>query len=98
MANTYVINRLKLEKILTAFKVSTKNIDELTNQINRMHRHVNALAFVNALHRYGVRPDEAANILRRIGFDDVTITDIFNMLDEERINEIYGRIIELSVD
>ncbi len=98
MANTFVINRIKLEQILAAFKVSTKNIDDMLNQINKTHRHINALAFVSMLRRYGVRPVDASNILRRIGVDDVTITDIFNMLDEQNISETYGKVVELNVD
>ncbi len=98
MANTFVINRIKLEKILSAFSVSTKNIDEMLNQINKTHKHINALAFVSMLHRYGVTPTDTENILRRLGFDDVTITDLFNMLDEQRINEAYGKVVELNVD
>ncbi len=98
MANTFVISRIKLEKILTSFKMSNKNIDEMTNAINKMHRHVNAVAFVNMLHRYGVRDNDIINILRRVGVDDITITDIFNMRDEQRINETYGKIAELSID
>ncbi len=98
MANTYVVNRIKLERILSAFRVSSKNIDEMLGQVDKTHRHINALAFVSMLHRYGVKPADTANILRRIGLDDVTITDIFNMLDEQIIGETYGRVVELSVD
>jgi ribulose 1,5-bisphosphate carboxylase large subunit-like protein len=98
MANTFVVNRLTLEKILTSFKVSSKNIDELSNAVNKMHRHVNAVAFVNMLHRYGIKDSDITNILRRIGVDDITITDIFNMRDEQRISETYGKIAELSID
>ena len=98
MANTYVVNRIRLEQILSSFKVSTKNIDEMLNQINKTHRHINGIAFVSMLHRYGVKPSDVSNILRRIGIDDVTITDIFNKLDEQNINETYGKVVELSVD
>ncbi len=98
MANTFIINRIKLERILSGFKVSTKNINELVNQLNKTHRHVNAVAFVSLLHRYGLRQEEVSNILRRMGFDEVTITEIFNMIDEERISQTYGKIVELWVD
>ncbi len=98
MANTYIVDRIRLEKILSAFKVSTKNIDEMLNQINKTHRHINALALVSMLHRYGVKPADAASILRRIGVDDVTITEIFNRVDEQNISETYGKVVELSVD
>jgi copper homeostasis protein CutC len=98
MANTFIINRIKLERILSGFKVSAKNINELVNQLNKTHRHVNAVAFVSLLHRYGLRQEEVSNILRRMGFDEVTIIEIFNMIDEERINQTYGKIVELWVD
>ncbi|MCL5419807.1 MAG: hypothetical protein M1354_02915 [Candidatus Marsarchaeota archaeon] len=98
MAKTYVISRIKLEKILSTFRISTKNSDEMLNQINKTHRHINAVAFVSMMHRYGVGQADMANMLRRIGFDDVTITEVFNMLDEQRINETYGKIVELDVD
>ncbi len=98
MANTFIVNRIKLERILSGFKVSTKNINELLNQINKTHRHVNALAFVGMLHKYGLKQEDVSNILRRLGFDEVTITEMFNMIDEERINQTYGKIVELWVD
>ena len=98
MANTYIVNRIRLEQILSAFKVSSKNIEEMLNQINKSHRHINAIALVSMLHRYGVRSADAANMLRRMGIDDVTITDIFNRLDEQNISETYGKVVELSVD
>jgi hypothetical protein len=98
MGNTYVVNRLRLEQILSSFKVNAKSVSEIMSQMDRAHRHMNALAFVSMLRRYGVKPVDAANILRRIGIDDVKITDIFNMLDEQNINETYGKVVELSVD
>jgi ribosomal protein L12E/L44/L45/RPP1/RPP2 len=98
LAATFTIDRLKLKKLLAAYKVSDKNIDEILNTLNKTHRHMNAVAFVSLLERKGLKRDDAINILRRIGVDDVNITSVLNVIDEQRIKDAYGKIVELSVN
>jgi hypothetical protein len=97
MGETFTVNRLELRKTLTLLGASELNIDNLEAELNKMHRHVNAVAFAGLLQKIGIRQDEIINIFRRIGIDDVRITDIMNTLDEEKINEAYGRVVELSI-
>jgi hypothetical protein len=95
---TFIISRIELERVLTGLGVSTQKIEGLVSALNKMHRHSNAVAFVGMLQKTGLRQPEIANILRRIGIDDVTVTNIFNSLDEERIKSAFGRIVELKVE
>ncbi len=98
MAGSFSVDRIRLKKILTVLKMNERSIDEILNSINKAHRHINAILFVSLLEKKGLKHDEVANILRRIGVDDVTITSVFNAMDEQRIKETYGKIVELVVD
>ncbi len=98
MGNTFIVSRLDLKKMLTNLKVSDKNIDELESGLNRMHRHVNAVAFAGMLQKLGLKQAEITNILRRIGLEDVSITSVLNSLDEERISATFGKVVILNID
>ncbi|MDE1762399.1 MAG: hypothetical protein KGH59_04445 [Candidatus Micrarchaeota archaeon] len=98
MGETFVVNRIDLRRMLTMLKVSDKNIDQLEANLNRLHRHVNAVAFAGMLQKLGLKQGDITNIFRRMGVDDVSITNIFNALDEQRINETLGKIVVLSVE
>jgi hypothetical protein len=84
--------------MLTILGVGDKNIDSLESNLAKMHRHANAVAFAGMLQKAGLRQDDIINIFRRIGIDDVKITAIMNNLDEEKINQAYGRVVELVVE
>ena len=98
MGTTFVVNRLDLKRMLTMLKVSNKSIDELEANLNRLHRHVNAVAFAGMLQKLGLKQGDITNIFRRLGIDDVNITNVFNSLDEEKINETFGKIVELNIE
>lgn len=98
MGVTFTISRIELKRTLTVLGVSEKSIDEFLANLNKTHRHANAVAFAGMLQKLGLRTDDISNVLRRIGVDDITITNIFNMLDEERIKNAYGRVVEISFE
>ena len=98
MGATFVVNRLELKKMLTMLKVSDKTIDELEANLNRLHRHVNAVSFAGMLQKVGLKQADITNVFRRMGIDDISITEIFNALDEEKINETFGKIVMLTVE
>ncbi len=98
MGETFAINRIDLRRMLTILGVGDKNIDSLEAGLARMHRHANAVAFAGMLQKAGLRQGDITNIFRRIGIDDVRITAIMNNLDEEKINQAYGRVVELVVE
>ena len=98
MGATFTVNRIALKRMLTVMMLSERSIDELIASLNKMHRHANAVAFAGMLQRLGLKSDSIANVLRRIGIDDITISSIFNVLDEERIKSAYGRSVEIYLD
>ncbi|MGC9099195.1 MAG: hypothetical protein ACP5HW_01445 [Candidatus Micrarchaeia archaeon] len=97
MGKTFIVNRIELRKNLTLLGISDVNINSLEAELNKRHRHINAVAFAGLLQKIGLRQDEIINLFRRIGIDDVKITEIMNVLDEEKINEAYGRVVELDI-
>ena len=98
MSGTFAINKIELEKILSSFKVSEKNIESILVQLDRMHRHVNVIMFTGMLQNVGLKHNDIINMLRRAGIDDVTISNIFDVLEEEKIKNTFGKLIELRVE
>ncbi len=97
MGETFAVNRIELRKMLSLLGVSDKNINSMENTLNRSHKHINAIAFAGMLQRMGLKLDDVKTVFRKIGIDDVTITDILNMFDEDKINETFGKVVELNV-
>ncbi|MCL5239057.1 MAG: hypothetical protein M1286_01115 [Candidatus Marsarchaeota archaeon] len=98
MGSSFSISRIELKRMLTTLGVSERNIDGLVAELNRMHRHANAVAFAGMLQKIGLKADDVSNVLRRIGVDDITISSIFDTLEEERIKSAYGKVVELSFE
>ncbi|MGB9732458.1 MAG: hypothetical protein ACP5P2_00105 [Candidatus Micrarchaeia archaeon] len=97
MGETFTINRIQLRKDLTLLGVSEININALEAELEKKHRHVNAVTFAELLQKAGLKQGEIINLFRRIGVSDVKSIEIMNALDEEKINEAYGRVVELDI-
>lgn len=98
MAGTFTINRIDIKRILSLHGVSSVNTEALLSSFDKMHRHVNATVFVLSLQKLGLKQKEISNILRRLGIDDVSIANVFNKVDEERIQESFGRVVEINIE
>ncbi len=98
MAGTFAINKIELERILSSFKVSEKNVESILAQLDRMHKHVNVIMFTGMLQNVGLKRNDIVNMLRRAGIDDVTISNIFDVLEEEKIKNTFGKLMELRVE
>ena len=97
MQGSFGVNRIALKKMLTSLGVSDAAAEGVVNTLNRMHRHANVVFFVDTLEKLGLKQYDITNVLRRIGIDDATIAEIFNVLDEERIKRTFGKIVKLEV-
>ena len=84
--------------MLSSLGINQGSIEATLSIIEKSHKHVDAIAFVGMLQKLGLKSNDIENILRRIGVDDTRIVEIFNALDEERIEAIYGRVAELKVE
>lgn len=98
MPDTFTVSKIELKRMLSSLGVSEKNIESTLSTIDKTHRHVNAVAFAGMLQRFGLKEKDIANILRRIGIDDISITNIFDTLDEERIRSAFGKAVEIYID
>ncbi|MDE1767988.1 MAG: hypothetical protein KGH64_01235 [Candidatus Micrarchaeota archaeon] len=98
MSGTFQISKIELKKMLSNFKINEKNIDTLVSQIDRSYKHINAIAFAEQLQKFGLQQNDIANIFRRIGIDDITISKLFDVIEENKIKSSFGKLIELSVD
>lgn len=98
MPGTFIVNRVDLKKMLTSLGISDRAVEGLLGNLDKTHRHANVVAFVDMLEKLGLKQYDINNILRRIGIDDAAIAEIFNVLDEERIQSTFGKVVKLEVE
>ncbi|MDE1851219.1 MAG: hypothetical protein KGH69_00835 [Candidatus Micrarchaeota archaeon] len=97
MAATFTVSRVEIKRMLASLGIADKRIDQLLSDMDKSRRHVNVIMLVRMLQNTGIRQRDVANILRRIGIDDVSIAKVFDVIDETRINEAFGRVVEINV-
>ncbi len=97
MSGTFTISKIELKRILANFHVSDKNIEVMLTQLDKMRRHVNVVTFTEMLQNVGLRHNDTVNLLRRAGIDDITISNIFDMIEEEKIRNTFGKLVELRI-
>lgn len=97
MAVTFTVTRIEMKKMLASLGVSDKSVEALLGALDKQHRHANAVSFVNMLMNLGLKQREISNVLRRIGIDDISIANIFDVIDESRIRDSFGRIAEITL-
>ncbi len=98
MGATFTITKIEFKRLLSGFKVSDKNIDEVLAQIDKSYKHINALFLAEQLQKFGLKQNDITNIFRRVGIDDITISNIFDIIEEQKIKSTFGRLIELYVE
>lgn len=98
MPGSFAISKIEFKKILASFKIGEKNVDQIVGQLDKMHSHVNVLMFTDMLLRTGMRQSDVINILRRIGIDDVSVSNVMDAFEEDRIKNTFGKIVELTIE
>ncbi len=96
--DTFSISRTELRRVLTAYKVSEASVQKLLGEMEKAHRHINVVAFVGLLEKFSVQRPSIANILRRLGMNDVMINEVLNMADEQKTIAESGRIYDATVE
>ncbi len=97
MQNTFVVSKIELKKMITSLGVSDGSVEVFLGKLDKMHMHVDAVSFVGMLGKLGIRNKDISNILRRIGVGDTSISEVFNTLDEEKIEETYGKVARINL-
>ena len=97
-AGTFTIARNELRRVLTVFGMNEKSIQALFSGMEKTHRHVNALAFAASLEKFGIDRSRSTDVFRRLGIDDLTINEIFESMDEQRISAETGRLYDAVLE
>ena len=97
MKNSFVVSKTDLKKMVTSLGISEGSTEAMLAKLNKMHGHVDAVAFVGILEKIGVHNKDISNILRRVGVDDASINSVFNTLDKVKIEETYGKVSRLKL-
>ncbi|MEM3791316.1 MAG: hypothetical protein QXL16_01130 [Candidatus Micrarchaeaceae archaeon] len=98
MAETIIISKYELKKMLIALKVDEKRIDMLLSELQKSRRHANVVAFAGMLQKMGLKEEDVKRVLRRIGLDDVKIRAVIETLDEEKIKAAFSRVVEAVLE
>ncbi|MCL4379171.1 MAG: hypothetical protein M1160_02800 [Candidatus Marsarchaeota archaeon] len=96
--NTLTVSRIELKRILSSYGVAERSMSEVFASMERLHRHVNIIQFINLLEKAGLGRDRIVNVFRHMGMDDVLIGDALNMADESKINAETGRLYKATVE
>ncbi|MDE1824045.1 MAG: hypothetical protein KGI00_04380 [Candidatus Micrarchaeota archaeon] len=97
MAATFTVSRVEIKRMLSSLGIADKRIDEILSSMDKTHRHVNIVSLVRMLQNTGIRQRDIANILRRIGIGDISVAKVFDVIDETRISEAFGKVVEINV-
>ena len=96
--NTLVISRMNLKKILLAYGLSDKKMNEIISGMEKGHRHINIVQFIFMLEKAGVQTDKMANLFRRLNMDDVQINEVLDMADDSKISAETGRLYNAVIE
>ena len=96
--DTFTISRQELRRILTIYKVDESSMVKLFSDMEKAHRHINAIAFAGMLEKINLKRDAIVNVLRRLGMDDVTINSTIDSMDEQKLLAESGRIFEATIN
>ncbi len=96
--DTFTISRQELRRILTIYKVDESGMVKLFSDMEKAHRHINAIAFAGMLEKINLKRDAIVNVLRRLGMDDVTINSTIDGMDEQKLLAESGRIFEATIN
>ncbi len=100
MANpsTFTISRMELRRILSAYGMPERKMQDIFSNMEKSHRHIDVVRFVGLLERGGLGRDKLVNVLRRMNMNDILIEEILNTADESRINAETGRLYRADVE
>ncbi|EQD39104.1 hypothetical protein B2A_11242 [mine drainage metagenome] len=96
--DTLTVGRIELRRILVAFGVNEKNITALLASMEKSHRHINVITFASMLEKSGLARDKIKNVFRRIGMDDIAISQSMEMIDEQKSSAETGRVYNAAID
>ncbi len=96
--NSYSLSRKELKKLLIAYGINEQNIEMMFADMEKKHMHMNVLTFIGILQRSNVSRIRTIQILRRLSINDIAISRIMDMLDEERLLAESGRIYKATIE
>jgi hypothetical protein len=96
--NSFSITKVELRKLLINYGISENTIARFFGDLEKSHRHINAIAFISLMEKSGVSNSDIINVLRRLGMDDVVISRLMNDEDESKLSVEPGRIFEATID
>lgn len=95
--DTFVVTKTELRQMLIAMGITEKSISGLTTTLEKTHRHTNIIVFANLLEKLGIDRERMANLFRRMGMEDITISNALRMIDESKISAETGRLYEADI-
>ena len=92
------MTRGELRHVLVAFGMNEKSIQSIFATMDKSHKHINIITFASLLEKAGMNRNLMGDVLRRMGMDDITIANVFNMVDEQKISAETGRLYNAEIE
>ncbi len=96
--NSYSISKREIKRALIAYGVKEPDIEAFVADAERKHMHMNVIAFVLLLEKVSLSRNKIVQIMRRIGIDDIKISKVLDMVDEEKMLAQAGHIYKARVE
>jgi hypothetical protein len=96
--NSYSISKREIKRALIAYGVREPEIEALVADAEKRHMHMNVIAFVLLLEKVNLTRNRIIQIMRRIGLDDIKISKVLDMVDEEKMLAQAGHIYKARIE
>ncbi len=95
---SYSISKKEIKKMLVAYGVKEPQIESIIAEVEKKHMHINVIAFVLLLEKTSLSRNKIIQIMRRLGMDDIRLSRVLDMVDEEKMLAQAGHIYRAKVE
>lgn len=81
MAKSYSFDKSELRKKLKLFGLSDAPMEEIMTLFDKKNRHMDVIAFVLNLEKFGVTRAQVSNFLKDLGIEETTLMSVFSRAD-----------------
>jgi len=98
MAKSVSFEKEELKKQLRGYALNEMSIEEICNEFAKNNKHLDIVAFVLLLEKYGIARKNITNLLKNLGVEDSVIVDVFGRVDFKKLGVKGARMTKVTLD
>lgn len=98
MAESIQISKEEFRRRLRSYGMSETYIEQTSRAFEKNNNHLDVIAFVIMLERYGMFRRNIRDFLKDAGLDDTTLINIFGKVDVRKSNVSFGDIAQVALE